>query len=148
MPFCSQCGTQLGDRAFFCGVCGVRQPVPGTPGVFRRGAAAGITPRTASMLCYVPFVGWIAAIFVLATERFRNDRNVRFHAFQGLYLFVAWLLVDWVIKPASFLPHLFFPLGKILQLGVFALWIFMIFKASREERYSLPLLGELADRSL
>ena len=142
MPFCSQCGTQLGDRAFFCGVCGGRQPVPGTPGVFRRDAGAGITPRKASMLCYVPFMGWVAAIFVLATERFRNDRNVRFHAFQGLYLFVAWLLVDWVITRVSF------PLGRILQLGVLALWIFMIFKASREERYSLPLLGELADRSL
>ena len=36
---------------------------------------------------------------VLAADKFRNDRTVRFHAFQGLYLFVAWLIVEWVLSP-------------------------------------------------
>jgi len=54
---------------------------------------SGISPRTASILCYIPVVGWIASIIVLAADRFRNDHRVRFHAFQGLYLFVAWLIV-------------------------------------------------------
>ena len=148
MPFCSQCGTSLGDRDFFCGKCGARQPIPGTPGVYRR-TGEGLSDRTASMLCYIPFVGWLAAIFVLASDRFRQSRDVRFHAFQGLYLFVAWLLLSWTILPwfHSFPAH-FFPFRKILELGVIGLWIFMLVKASREERYSLPLIGELAERSL
>lgn len=145
MPFCSNCGASLGDRDFFCGKCGTRQPIPGTPGIYR---SNGISPRTASMLCYIPFVGWIAAIFVLAAEKFRDQPNVRFHAFQGLYLFVAWLLIDWAVVPAFFFkPHVF-PFRKILQLFIFGLWIFMLVKASREERYSLPLIGELAEKSL
>ena len=46
------------------------------------------------MLCYIPFAGWIACIVVLASPQFREDQAVRFNAFQGLYLFVAWLLVQ------------------------------------------------------
>jgi uncharacterized membrane protein len=130
----------VGEGDSFCASCGTRQQ--GTPAA---PVAGGISPRTASRLCYIPFLGWIASIFVLATDRFRGQRDVRFHAFQGLYLFVAWLLVDWVIKPYF---HFFLPLGKILQLVVFALWIVMMIKASKEERYALPLIGELAERSL
>ena len=148
MPFCSQCGTPTGERDFFCGHCGVRQPVPGTPGIYRS-TPDGISPRTAAMLCYIPFVGWIAAIFVLAAQRFRDNASVRFHAFQGLYLFVGWLLLDWTVMPwFHFLPGHFFPFGKVLELLLFALWIFMFIKASKEERYSLPVIGELAERSL
>ena len=58
-----------------------------------------LNPKTASILCYIPWVGWVAAIVVLASDRFRHDRAVRFHAFQGLYLFVAWLIADQVIRP-------------------------------------------------
>jgi len=113
----------------------------------------GITPRTASLLCYVPMAGWICAIIVLATERFRTNQVVRFHAFQGLYLFVAWLLIDMVLSPLLFFPGVDgFPLRRMLtaclHLGVYAAWIFMIIKVAKDEMYKLPLLGELADRSV
>lgn len=148
MPFCGQCGASLGDRDFFCGKCGNRQPVPGIPGVYRS-HGDGMSARTASMLCYVPFAGWIAAILVLASQRFSQDRNVRFHAFQGLYLFVGWLLLDWAVMPwFRFFPPHFFPMRKLAELLLLALWIFMLIKASKEERYSLPIVGELAERSL
>jgi uncharacterized membrane protein len=105
------------------------------------------------MLCYIPFVGWIAAIFVLAAQKFRDAPDVRFHAFQGLYLFVAWLLLDWAVVPwLPLAPHHmmfpFFSLRRLLKLLLFGVWIFMLIKASREERYSLPLIGDLAERSL
>ena len=151
MPFCSQRGTSLAGRDFFCGHCGARQPIPGTPGVYRSGGAAieGISPRTASMLCYVPFIGWIAAIFVLAAERFREQTDVRFHAFQGLYLFVAWLLLDWAVFPwFHFIPYRIFPFRTMVKALLLGLWIFMLIKAGREERYSLPVIGDLAERSL
>jgi len=106
--------------------------------------AASFSPRTASVLCYLPWIGWVAAIVVLASNTFRNNRTVRFHAFQGLYLFVAWLLVQWVFKPLSFLG----PGTPILQLAILAVWIFMIIKTSQEQVYSLPVIGELAEKSL
>ena len=152
MPFCNRCGTNVNDRDVFCGRCGARQPITA-------GAAAdyinGITPRTASLLCYIPFVGWIAAIVVLATARFRYNHTVRFHAFQGLYLFVAWLLVSLVLAPffaISFFtggPHVpIFALSGLLKLVIFCTWIFMMVKVSQDEHFKLPILGELAEKSV
>jgi uncharacterized membrane protein len=95
----------------------------------------------------VPTIGWIAAIIVLASEKFRNDRAVRFHAFQGLYLFVAWLLnqsvLSWVWWP---MPH--FQLRHLVDLALLGMAVFMIVKALHDEAYSLPLFGELAQRSI
>lgn len=144
MPYCSQCGNQVGDRDAFCAKCGARQPVaPLRP----RDPFAGITPRTAAILCYIPLVGWIAAIVVLAADRFRHDHVIRFHAFQGLYLFVAWLIADQVLGPIfAFVPHVH--IGGLFRAVVLALWIFMIVKASHEEAYALPIIGELAERSV
>ena len=105
---------------------------------------AGINPRTASILCYVPAIGWIASIVVLASARFRHDRLVRFHAFQGLYLFVAWLMDDWVLRPM--MPHLH--IHQLIEAVLLGMSIFMMVKASHDEAYCLPLFGELAQRSL
>ncbi|HWQ54765.1 MAG TPA: zinc-ribbon domain-containing protein [Bryobacteraceae bacterium] len=144
MPFCSQCGTQVGDRDAYCGKCGSRQPAaPAIP----RDPLATMTPRTAAILCYIPLVGWIASIVVLASARFRNDRIIRFHAFQGLYLFVAWLIADQVLGPVFAFVR-YFPLGGLVRAVVLGVWLFMLVKASQEEVYSLPVIGELAERSV
>lgn len=145
MPFCSRCGNQVTDADQYCSKCGAPQPGARTAPDF----AASMTPRTASILCYIPWVGWIASIFVLASKSFRDNRTVRFHAFQGLYLFVAWLILEWVSFPLHFIPgHVRFPISSLLQLGILVLWIVMIVKTSREEVYSLPVIGELAEKSL
>jgi uncharacterized membrane protein len=103
------------------------------------------------LLCYIPVIGWIPAVVVLASERFKQDRTVRFHAFQGLYLFVAWLLVDWALGPllATVPGHAFrTSVVGILKALLFVVWIFMIVKTSHNETYRLPVIGELAERSL
>jgi len=144
MPYCSQCGNQVDLADVFCAKCGARQPVasprPADP-------FSSISPRTTSILCYVPGLGWIASIVVLASERYRTNRVVRFHAFQGLYLFVAWLIEDWVLKPIFFaVPHAH--LNGVIQLVLLGVSIFMMIKTSQEEMYSLPVIGELAEKSL
>jgi uncharacterized membrane protein len=110
----------------------------------------GISPRTASLLCYIPILGWIVSIVVLASARFRADGRVRFHAFQGLYLFVAWLLVDWVLGPMFGLAgapfHQVF--SGLMKAVIFGAWIFMIIKTSHDETYKLPILGDLAEKSV
>jgi uncharacterized membrane protein len=144
MPFCSQCGTQVSAADVFCAKCGARQPssVSGPAEAF-----SSVTPRTASVLCYIPGVGWICSIVVLASERFRENRVVRFHAFQGLYLFVAYLIDDWVLKPMFMaIPHAH--VHGLIQVVLFAMSIFMIVKASRDEAFSLPVIGELAAKSV
>ncbi|HWZ34424.1 MAG TPA: hypothetical protein VNX18_23960 [Bryobacteraceae bacterium] len=155
MPYCVQCGNNVGTSDQYCGKCGSKQQ-PGAPGASARPVPdlmTGISNRNASLLCYIPMVGWLAAIVVLASDRFRREQQVRFHAFQGLYLFVAWLMVEWVISPMlrfsdwgeGFFLHRVFAHG--LQLLIFAAWIFMIIKITHDENYKLPIIGELAERS-
>ena len=146
MPYCSQCGNQAGTGDVYCAKCGARQPVEPAHVVDPLGS---MTPRTASILCYIPVVGWIAAIIVLAADRFRQNHQVRFHAFQGLYLFVAWLMVEHVLRPLfRALPDAgIFPLDRILAAVILFTWIFMLIKASHEEEYPLPIIGELARKS-
>jgi uncharacterized membrane protein len=113
---------------------------------------SGISPRTASLLCYIPILGWIAAIVVLASSRFRRDATVRFNAFQGLYLFVAWLIVDqtlgWFFSMPFPGPHFHHVVPDLLKIAIFGAWIFMIVKVSHDERYKLPIVGDLAEKSL
>ena len=151
MAYCCQCGNQTRDDHRFCAVCGNRLPADGK-GVPPPGP--GISPRTASALCYVPIAGWIAAVAVLASGKFRDRRDVRFHAFQGISLFVAWLLVDWVIGPMNqfpfwgpeYVPH--HVVGEALKVLILGVWVFMLVKTSQDETYRLPILGELAERSV
>src|ERR1700690_7269 len=145
MAYCCKCGNGVQDTDRFCAKCGNEQSGARPPADF----AASFSPKTAAILCYVPWLGWIAAIVVLASNTFRTNRTVRFHAFQGLYLFVAWLIGQWVFKPWDFFmgsPHV--PVVEIMKLALLVLSIFMMVKASEEKPYSLPILCELAERSL
>lgn len=163
MPFCVQCGQTVGPSDRFCAKCGAQQPGASASGTY--GGSFGtarrvkdfwgnISDRNAALLCYIPWVGWIAAIAVLASDRFRSDRRLRFHAFQGLYLFAAWLMVEWVIAPMLAFPvsHIGFPfyrtISQILHLLIIGAWIFMLMKVSHDQDYRLPIIGELADRSV
>jgi uncharacterized membrane protein len=156
MLFCTQCGNQCGNADVFCGKCGARQPSfrnaepaqDARPTPPQGDPLSGLSPRTASILCYVPTVGWIAAVIVLAARKFKGEHEVRFHAFQGLYLFAAWLAVSWVIRPlAMTLPSSIVRLDHILEALILGVSIFMMVKASHNEPYVLPIIGELAQRS-
>lgn len=100
------------------------------------------------MLCYVPWLGWLASIIVLASTRFHDDLKVRFDAFQGLYLFVAWLIVESVLSPLFNLPGAHLHIGGLFKAAVFCAWVFMIIKASQEQHFKLPVLGDLAEKSV
>lgn len=150
MPYCVKCGNGVGDADQFCAKCGARQS-----GAARRSASdawTGMTPRNAIILCYIPWVGWVGSIAVLASERFRRNLRVRFHAFQGLYLFIAWLLVEWVVSPAMRFPGvgpgpMRNAIPSLIQVAILIAWIFMLIKVAHDEDYRLPIIGELADRS-
>ena len=159
MPYCCQCGSVVGAADIYCAKCGTRQPTGtatghASPPPPPQDYLSGMSPRTASLLCYVPVAGWIAAIVVLASARFRYNSKVRFNAFQGLYLFVAWLIVDWVLSPMLRWPghfggpHIFWIIPGAMKAAVFGAWIFMIIKASQDEVFKLPILGDLAEKSV
>lgn len=165
MPFCIKCGTNVTDQDQFCGGCGERQDhATGTTSSTASTATAddsssqskrgtqdmlgSLDPRTAALLCYIPVIGWIGSVIVLSSNRFRHDAETRFHAFQGLYLFVVYLIVDYVLGPMLSFQSMDFHVEKILKLGLLAAWIFLLVKTSQGVLFKLPILGELADRSV
>lgn len=163
MPFCTQCGNQVGAGDLYCGSCGARQAAPGTsqsrdnpwqtaaPGASNQrkdDPLSFLSNRNAPVFCYLPWVGWIASIVVLAADKFREQRDVRFHAFQGLYLFVIWLFVDWVFGPLTGYTSSTRLIERLMKLGLVATSLFMVVKTSQGETIRLPLLGELAERSV
>lgn len=147
MPFCTKCGSEVRSADRFCRRCGSTQPGANPPVGLAGGA--GISERGAAILCYVPWLGWLAAVWALMSQRFRQNRDVRFHAYQGLYIFVVWLVGHWALDLwAELLFNGKVPLGSLVELLLLILWIFMLVKTSFGERYSLPVIGELAERSL
>ncbi len=156
MPFCTNCGGQVGDTDIFCAKCGKPQKSGAAPGPSLRQPEflGDINARTASILCYVPVIGWVAAVIALAAPKFQHDRTVRFHAFQGLYLFVVWLIIDWVVSPMLFIGsgvsgmHEFGALRHLLHLAIIGVWIWMMVQTSQNHLHRLPIVGELAERSL
>ncbi len=146
--YCVQCGTEVGARDRFCAKCGAAQPVSPSSGTYQSVFPGNISAQNWALLCYVPLLGWIAAVIVLASQTFRRDARVRFHAFQGLYLFAAWMLVEWVVGPMFFTQGFSNLAAALLKLLILGSQIFMMVRVNRGEDYRLPLIGELADRSV
>ena len=148
MPFCTNCGTGVDRYASFCHNCGSPQPHPAAQFT---DFLHGLSDRTASILCYIPVFGVIPAIVFLAAQKYRANQQVRFDAFQALYLFVAWLIIA-SAAPALFITgvpgwgveHL---IVGILKLALLVCWIYLLVKAANREHVKLPIIGDLAARS-
>lgn len=153
MPFCTNCGTQVGETASYCAHCGAPQ-VPGKSAFQAPPTAdflANLSPRTASILCYVPIFGVIPSIVFLASQRFRTNGRVRFDGFQSLYLFVAWLILSSAAPTLLLTGVGSFGLERallgLLKLGVLVCWVYLLIKATQEQQIRLPIIGDLAARS-
>lgn len=156
MPFCSNCGFEVRSEDQYCGRCGAPQAagaVPPKPTPMTATSSgdpfSSLNDKTASVLCYIPFLGWIASIYILSVDRFRNSSTVRFHAFQGLYLFVAWLVYDWVIESVLYtIVSRAWVITRIVKLGFIATWVFLLIKTSQRQMVRIPFVSDLADQSV
>jgi uncharacterized membrane protein len=114
-------------------------------------ASSGLQPNVAAALAYL--AGIITAIIFLVIDPFKNDRFVRFHAFQSLFFNVAWiaLWIAWTIVGlilGTVTKGLFFilqvPIDLVLMVGGFALWAFLMYSAYQGKTTRLPVIGALA----
>ena len=149
MPFCTQCGGQVNASDQYCASCGSPQKA-GPPPPKRDDQLANVKSKTVATLCYLPVAGSLACLYALAAQRFRSDRNTRFHAFQGLYLFVGWLILDWWLGPMIGFGGgwSFRTLTGLMRLLLLGVGIFMMIRTNQNEDVRLPIVGELAERSL
>jgi len=89
------------------------------------------------------------SIVVLASTRFRSEQLIRFHAFQGLYLAVAYLVYDWVIEGILFssIPR-FYIVSRLVRLLYIGGSIFLMVKANGGQAIRVPIIADIADRSV
>ena len=142
MPYCNQCGTEVGAADRFCAKCGATQ-------TGAKPLGASIDPKQAATLCYIPFVGWIVSLVVLATGSYRAHHRTVFHAFQGLYLAIAWLLVDWLLKPMFYYSGM---MGRnaipgIIHAVILVAWVVTLIKVHQGEDPRIPIIGDIAEKS-
>ncbi|HEV2494508.1 MAG TPA: zinc-ribbon domain-containing protein [Terriglobia bacterium] len=163
MAFCAKCGASLAQGAVFCGSCGT--PVgaaapagPGVPAATPPPAAsaaplAGMTSNTAALLAYIPFVGWIIAIVFLVVEPYKNDRFVRFHAFQSIFFAIFCFVLSWAMTAFAVtawwgsgfsMIWMFTSVFWLIRLAILGAWLFLMYKAYNNERFELPVIGPLA----
>lgn len=113
-------------------------------------ARSGVDPRVASVLCYT--VWWVTGLVFLVLER--DDRGVRFHAAQSLVIFGAVSLVLLALAALSIAALVVWPQGyplvqrvsELVWLGAVVLWIVLMLRVWRGERWRVPLAARLADR--
>ena len=99
----------------------------------------GIDENIEALLCYV--LGWVTGIVFLALER--ENKFVRFHAAQSLAVFLP-LFVAMIIL--GVIPFVGWILSLILSILTLLLWLFLMFKAFKGEKYKLPIAGDFAEK--
>jgi uncharacterized membrane protein len=113
-------------------------------------AAPGLTDNVAAALCYA--LGLVTGILFLVLEPYNKKKNIRFHAFQSIFLNVAMvvgaiclnivfaiigrILGDWLVDTLS----------PLLGLAFTAVWILMIVWAYQGKTVVVPVIGPLAQQ--
>jgi uncharacterized membrane protein len=149
MAFCPSCGSQVDGR--FCAKCGAAVNVAGDPGPAvppspsAAAAPVGLTDNVACALCYV--LGLITGILFLVLAPYNQNRKIRFHAFQSIFLHVAAIIV-WILFlfVSAISGGMLIFITPIIWLGFFVLWIVMIIKAYQDQKLVLPIIGPLAEK--
>lgn len=116
--------------------------------------ALGLDTNVGAMLTYLPVCGisLIYSIIVLVTEK--DNKFVRFHAFQSLLLLgvlivgvVGISIVSIILAfVSSTLSVLFGLLMWVVVLGIIALAVFMCIKAYGGSQFKLPMIGDMAEK--
>jgi uncharacterized membrane protein len=111
-------------------------------------AATPMADNVAGALCYV--LGLITGVIFLVIAPYNQNRNVRFHAFQSIFLNVAIIVLD--IAMGLVFSVLFRIIGWWIAalvwpiFGLFCLfvWLMMMFQTYQGKTIVLPVIGQLA----
>ena len=166
MAFCANCGAAVEGR--FCQKCGAPVAAPGTdplppppppatppynPGPQAQiGPTVGMTDNMAGALCYL--FGFITGILFLVLAPYNQNRDIRFHALQSIFLNIAWvalwIVITIILIPFRYIPFLGLFISLVLQtvigLGGFIAWLYMMFKTYNGEKIVLPVIGPMAEK--
>jgi uncharacterized membrane protein len=160
--FCAKCGTPIGTAAAGAsapmggggvgpmpGATASAPPPPGAQPYAATPTSGGLTENLAGALCYI--LGLITGVLFLVLAPYNQSKFVRFHAFQAIFFHVSWIalwIVDMIISIAMpwGLQMVTSLLWIAIALGGLFVWLFLMYKAYNNERFKLPIIGDLAEK--
>ncbi|MGA9071220.1 MAG: hypothetical protein WB424_13240 [Terracidiphilus sp.] len=108
---------------------------------------SGLSDNAAGGLAYLTI---IPAIVFLIVAPFKNSSYVRFHAWQSIFFFIGWAVVDILIGVVqNLVPSTVFLTLTVLQLvglAFFAVLVIVFVSAFNGKRIKLPIIGGLAEK--
>jgi uncharacterized membrane protein len=108
---------------------------------------SGLSDNAAAGIAYITL---IPAIIFLILDPFKKSSYVRFHAWQSIFFFVAWAVIDILVGMVqNLVPSTIFLTLTVLQLvglAIFVVWIYVFVSAFGGKRIKLPILGDLAEK--
>ncbi len=117
-------------------------------------SSVGLDENVAGALCYL--LGVVTGVVFYLIER--DSRFVRFHAVQSIVVFGGVLVIQMVLAAAGVILGTIPVLGAVLSLifvgllstlvsiAALALWVVLMYKAYRGERWRVPVAGGIAER--
>ena len=127
MAFCSKCGAQLNEGDKVCSSCG--NPVDGSF------VASGSNDTLMGVLSYLGILALIP-YFSKGLSSF-----ARFHALQGMNLFLLEIIAGVAISILSYVPVLGGIVSWVVSLGSLAFTIIGIVNVANKETKELPIIG-------
>ena len=108
---------------------------------------SGLSENAASGIAYITI---IPAIVFLIVAPFKSSPTVRFHAWQSIFFFVAWAVIDILVGLVqNLVPSTIFLTLTVLQLVglvMFVVLVIVFVGAFNGKRIKLPILGDLAEK--
>jgi len=101
-------------------------------------AQSGLSDNAAGALAYVTI---IPAIIFLIVEPYNRNSYVRFHSWQSIFFCIAAFAIHIVL---SLIPVIGWILVPFVALGLLVVWIILLLKALKGERFQLPVIGKFA----
>jgi uncharacterized membrane protein len=101
--------------------------------------------------------GVITGVLFLVLEPYKNNRFVRFHAMQSVIFSVAcivfsivWSMVMGILDSivGGWLFMIETPVHLLIDLGFFAMWIYLMVQAYQQHEFRLPVIGNIAAKQL
>lgn len=107
--------------------------------------STGLDQNVGSCLAYL--CGWLTGLVFVLIEK--NNKEVRFHAWQAIFVDVAFVAYWIAAMILGFIPIINIIIGFVsifVGLGYFVLKVILMIKAYQGQRLSLPVISDFASK--
>lgn len=137
MATCNKCGAQIPDNSFTCPSCGAS-----TVSVEGQDYTNQFETNDIEQNKVMAVLAYIGILFLVPLLAAPQSKFARFHANQGLILFIVEAILGVIAGACIFIPIAGKIIAGVLGLAIFVLIILGIVNAASGKGKELPLIGK------